>query len=36
MLEGFRGEAKVSELRRREGIRPNVFSPVQAEEGSGR
>ena len=25
VLEGFRGEAKVSELCRREGIRPNVY-----------
>ena len=25
MLQGFRGEVKVSELCRREGIRPNVY-----------
>ncbi len=25
MVEGFRGEVKVSELCRREGIRPNVY-----------
>ncbi len=25
VLEGFRGEVKVSELCRREGIRPNVY-----------
>ncbi len=28
VLEGFRGELRVSELCRREGIRPNVYVPL--------